>query len=55
MRMQIFGAVLVFMILVSSVVAQEASVPVSKDGDGAVTVEANRVCLLYTSPSPRDS
>ena len=43
MRMQIFGAVLVFMILVSSVVAQEASVPVGKDGDGAVTVESNRI------------
>ena len=43
MPAQILVAVSTFMILVSSVVGEETSVPVGKDGDGSVTVESNLV------------
>ena len=43
MRTRILVAVTAFMILVSSVVAQETGVPVGKDEDGSVTVESNRI------------
>ena len=43
MPTQILVAVSAFMILISSVVGQETSVPVGKDGDGSVTVESNLV------------